>query len=159
MCRPAPPPRASCPHRTTVQCPQPNNQPVPTVLPPPVDTGALRSDADLLPASLSARLDALDVQSRKVFSGKLQGERRSKRRGRSVEFDDFRDYARLPAPDVAQPIPTTRRQVPPDWTDYKPDFYLLNGRCYPDTLAPNGTGFDADGYLNVPAAPYQYLQY
>lgn len=47
----------------------------------------------------------------------------------------------------------------PDWTDYKPDFYLLNGRCYPDTLAPNGTGFDTDGYLNVPAAPNAHLQY
>ncbi|MBX0329230.1 multicopper oxidase domain-containing protein [Oscillochloris sp. ZM17-4] len=25
----------------------------------------------------------------------------------------------------------------PDWTDYKADFYLLNGRVYPDTLLPN----------------------
>ena len=24
----------------------------------------------------------------------------------------------------------------PEWTDYTPDFYLLNGRAYPDTLAP-----------------------
>lgn len=30
----------------------------------------------------------------------------------------------------------------PDWSDYKPDFYLLNGRSYPDTLAPNGGGTD-----------------
>lgn len=27
----------------------------------------------------------------------------------------------------------------PEWSDYKPDFYLLNGRVYPDTLAPNGS--------------------
>ena len=27
----------------------------------------------------------------------------------------------------------------PDWTDYKPDFSMLNGRVYPDTLAPNGS--------------------
>lgn len=47
----------------------------------------------------------------------------------------------------------------PDWTDYKPDFYLLNGRAYPDTLAPNSAGHDAQGYLNVPAAPYAHLQY
>jgi FtsP/CotA-like multicopper oxidase with cupredoxin domain len=47
----------------------------------------------------------------------------------------------------------------PDWTDYKPDFFLLNGRVYPDTLAPSGTGYDATGYLNVPAAPYAHLQY
>ncbi|MBY0308621.1 MAG: DUF58 domain-containing protein [Phycisphaerales bacterium] len=48
--------------------------------------------ADLLPPALAARLDALDIRSRRVFAGKLQGERRSKRRGRSVEFDDFRPY-------------------------------------------------------------------
>jgi hypothetical protein len=24
-----------------------------------------------------------------------------------------------------------------DWTDYKPSFFALNGRAYPDTLAPN----------------------
>lgn len=48
--------------------------------------------ADLLPADLAARLDRLDVLSRKVLSGRLQGERRSKRRGRSVEFDDYREY-------------------------------------------------------------------
>lgn len=39
------------------------------------------------------RLDRLDVISRKVFAGKLPGERRSKRRGQSVEFDDFRLYS------------------------------------------------------------------
>jgi hypothetical protein len=48
--------------------------------------------AELLPPDLAARLDGLDVLSRKVLAGKLQGERRSKRRGRSVEFDDYREY-------------------------------------------------------------------
>lgn len=52
-----------------------------------------RSIEELLPASLSAKLDRLDVLSRKMFAGKLPGERRSKRRGRSVEFDDFRNYS------------------------------------------------------------------
>lgn len=47
---------------------------------------------DLLPPELAARLDRLDVLSRKVFAGKLPGERRSKRRGQSVEFDDYRQY-------------------------------------------------------------------
>lgn len=47
---------------------------------------------DLLGPALSRRLEALDVFSRKVLSGKLPGERQSKRRGRSVEFDDFRPY-------------------------------------------------------------------
>ena len=27
----------------------------------------------------------------------------------------------------------------PEWTDYRADFALLNGRVYPDTLAPNGS--------------------
>lgn len=57
----------------------------------------LRSDTprsldDLLGPELAARLDRLDVFSRKLLAGKMPGERRSKRRGRSVEFDDFRSY-------------------------------------------------------------------
>lgn len=51
-----------------------------------------RSVEELLPPALSAKIDRLDVLSRKIFAGKLPGERRSKRRGRSVEFDDFRNY-------------------------------------------------------------------
>ena len=47
---------------------------------------------ELLGPDLAARLDRLDVISRKIFAGKLPGERRSKRRGRSVEFDDYREY-------------------------------------------------------------------
>lgn len=46
----------------------------------------------LLPPGLAGKLDRLDLLSRRLFAGKLPGERRSKRRGRSVEFDDFRDY-------------------------------------------------------------------
>jgi FtsP/CotA-like multicopper oxidase with cupredoxin domain len=57
----------------------------------------------------------------------------------------------------------------PDWTDYKADFGLINGRAYPDTLAPNSafdpaTSFHAvsynrqtNGELAVPANPR--LQY
>lgn len=51
-----------------------------------------RTIEELLPPRLAAALDRLDVLSRKVLSGKMPGERRSKRRGRSVEFDDFRQY-------------------------------------------------------------------
>lgn len=47
---------------------------------------------DLLDSRLSARLDRLDFRTRKIFAGRLQGERRSKKRGQSVEFDDYRDY-------------------------------------------------------------------
>ncbi len=47
---------------------------------------------ELISPELSAQLDALDILSRRLLSGKMQGERRSKRRGRSVEFDDYREY-------------------------------------------------------------------
>ena len=39
-----------------------------------------------------AKLDRLDLLSRKMLAGKMKGERRSKRRGQSVEFADFRNY-------------------------------------------------------------------
>src|SRR5690606_25212437 len=47
---------------------------------------------DLIDSRLMAKLDQLDVVSRKIFAGKLQGERRSKKRGISVEFADYRHY-------------------------------------------------------------------
>lgn len=47
---------------------------------------------DLLDPEFMTRLDALDVLSRKILQGKLRGERRSKRRGQSVEFADHRPY-------------------------------------------------------------------
>ncbi len=48
--------------------------------------------ARLLDTEFMSRLDNLDVFSRKVLQGKLQGERRSKCRGQSVEFADHRPY-------------------------------------------------------------------
>jgi plastocyanin len=46
-----------------------------------------------------------------------------------------------------------------DWTDFNPAFWLMNGRAYPDTLAP-ATGWDAGTKdLAVPAAPDARLQY
>ena len=47
---------------------------------------------DLIGNELMARIGQLDLVSRKIFSGTIQGERRSKRRGQSVEFADFRQY-------------------------------------------------------------------
>jgi len=47
---------------------------------------------DLVSVDLVAKLDPLDLSSRKVFFGKLKGERRSKKRGQSVEFADHRPY-------------------------------------------------------------------
>src|SRR5213595_1580506 len=50
------------------------------------------ASSKLLDPAFMARLDQLDVMSRKLLAGKLKGERRSKRRGQSVEFADFRNY-------------------------------------------------------------------
>ena len=47
---------------------------------------------ELLDNTLIARIDQLDITSRKMFAGKLRGERRSKKRGESVEFADHRPY-------------------------------------------------------------------
>lgn len=48
--------------------------------------------SELLDTEFMARLDGLDLLSRKILQGKLQGERRAKRRGQSVEFADHRPY-------------------------------------------------------------------
>jgi uncharacterized protein (DUF58 family) len=55
-------------------------------------TTRTRKLTELLDPKFTARLDSLDVLSRKILQGKLQGERRSKRRGQSVEFADHRAY-------------------------------------------------------------------
>ncbi len=46
----------------------------------------------LLPADLVARLERLELVTRKIFRGRRKGERRSKRKGQSIEFADFRSY-------------------------------------------------------------------
>lgn len=51
-----------------------------------------RKLTQLLDADFMARLDSMDVLSRKILHGKMQGQRRSKRRGQSVEFADHRPY-------------------------------------------------------------------
>lgn len=54
-------------------------------------TATAAKDLLLTPAFMS-QLDQLDILSRKLLAGKMKGERRSKRRGQSVEFADFRNY-------------------------------------------------------------------
>jgi uncharacterized protein (DUF58 family) len=46
----------------------------------------------LLTAEFMRQLDRLDVVSRKMLRGRQQGERRSKKKGQSVEFADYRNY-------------------------------------------------------------------
>jgi uncharacterized protein (DUF58 family) len=50
------------------------------------------STNDLLPPELLAKLERLELVTRKIFRGRMKGERRSKRKGQSVEFADFRNY-------------------------------------------------------------------
>ncbi len=46
----------------------------------------------LLSAEMIAKLERMELVSRKIFRGRMKGERRSKRKGQSVEFADFRNY-------------------------------------------------------------------
>ncbi|MCA9978172.1 MAG: multicopper oxidase domain-containing protein, partial [Anaerolineales bacterium] len=52
----------------------------------------------------------------------------------------------------------------PEWSDYHADFAMLNGRVYPDTIAPNGSidpfnpVHDINGDL-IPTPGYEHLQY
>lgn len=52
----------------------------------------MTADAPLLSPALLAKLERLELVSRKIFRGRIKGERRSPRKGRSVEFADFRNY-------------------------------------------------------------------
>lgn len=54
----------------------------------------------LLSPQLMAQLERLELVTRKIFRGRLKGERRSKRKGQSVEFADFRNY--VPGDDLRQ---------------------------------------------------------
>lgn len=47
---------------------------------------------ELLDPEFMSKLDQLELISRKIFAGKMRGERRSKRKGESVEFADYRNY-------------------------------------------------------------------
>jgi uncharacterized protein (DUF58 family) len=46
----------------------------------------------LLEPELIARLDQLEVLTRRVFRGRQKGERRSRKKGQSIEFADYREY-------------------------------------------------------------------
>lgn len=48
--------------------------------------------SELLDPDFMHRLERLDIVSRRIFMGRMKGERRSKRKGQSVEFADYRNY-------------------------------------------------------------------
>src|SRR2546421_6920997 len=50
---------------------------------------SVSSQSPLLSPELLAQLERLELVSRKIFRGRMKGERRSKRKGQSVEFADF----------------------------------------------------------------------
>jgi len=54
--------------------------------------GSQRARSQLLDDEFIARIEKLELISRKVVSGQIKGERRSKRRGHSTEFADYRPY-------------------------------------------------------------------
>lgn len=47
----------------------------------------------------------------------------------------------------------------PDWSDYAPEFYVLNGRVYPDTLLPNGGGTNLETGDLIPPEGHPELKY
>jgi uncharacterized protein (DUF58 family) len=49
-------------------------------------------DKPLLDPQFLARLEQLELVSKKIFLGRMKGERRSKKKGQSVEFADYRNY-------------------------------------------------------------------
>lgn len=49
-------------------------------------------DHELLSAEFMTKLEQLEILTRKIFVGRTKGERRSKRKGESVEFADYRNY-------------------------------------------------------------------
>src|SRR5262245_22585341 len=46
----------------------------------------------LLAPEFLHRLEQLELVSRKIFQGRMKGERLSKKKGQSVEFADYRNY-------------------------------------------------------------------
>ena len=55
-------------------------------------TTSQQSSGELLDPEFMARIEQLQFVSRKIFAGKMRGERKSKRKGESVEFADYRPY-------------------------------------------------------------------
>ena len=61
--------------------------------PPPITQSSNHPTTPLFDESFLRKLDRLAILSRRALAGQLQGERRSPKRGQSVEFADFRPYA------------------------------------------------------------------
>jgi hypothetical protein len=55
--------------------------------------GARKSEDNLFDDEFQRRLDYLAMVSKRIFSGAMRSERRTKKVGSGVEFADHRDYA------------------------------------------------------------------
>ncbi|TWT95061.1 DUF58 domain-containing protein [Neorhodopirellula pilleata] len=55
-------------------------------------TAPAAESGPLLSPAMLQRLERLELISRKIFRGRMKGERISRRKGQSVEFADFRNY-------------------------------------------------------------------
>lgn len=59
----------------------------------PIESRVNRVESEpLLSPAMLQRLERLELVSRKIFRGRMKGERVSRRKGQSVEFADFRNY-------------------------------------------------------------------
>ncbi len=66
---------------------------LPDTSPPSVAPAVTTATTTLLDAAFLKKLERLAIQSKRPITGHMQGEKRSPRRGSSIEFADYRDYA------------------------------------------------------------------
>ncbi len=59
---------------------------------PAAQIATSQSDDELLTAAFMTRLEQLEIVPRKIHASRQKGERRSRRRGESAEFADYRNY-------------------------------------------------------------------
>jgi uncharacterized protein (DUF58 family) len=59
----------------------------------PASRSSAANESPLLDPEFLHKLEQLELVSRKIFVGRLKGERKSKRRGSSVEFAEHRNYS------------------------------------------------------------------
>src|SRR5438128_5557145 len=83
---------SSCSSRRRPTASQPTASSARSSSAPPRNPPTTDMAAALLEPALLRRLEGLALQVRRAVSGQMGGERRSRKRGRSIEFADFRNY-------------------------------------------------------------------
>jgi len=71
----------------------PGANPLPTAPTDPAPPVSRPGSAPLLDPDFMHKLEQLELVSRKIISGRMKGERKSKKRGSSVEFAEHRQYS------------------------------------------------------------------